>query len=139
VKEKPLNSFVFEHSATFGQILNESQPYILNEYTNIFDYSYKYFYLNVYGKDFSVLNIKPSKISDLTFQEIMFVANLISFYQQLLIFEENERLAREHNLEKPLWIFFRTTVTRKQEQSDVIQIVKFIKKAVEDNLGYRNR
>ena len=135
------NGFTFEYSATFGQILSETQPEILNEYAKsiIFDYSYKYFYLDGYGKDFSVLNVKPGKIPDSTFQEIMFVANLLSFYQQLLVFEENEHLAKEYNLEKPLWIFVGTTVTGKQEQSDVIQIVKFIKKAVEDEAWLQER
>ncbi|MGC9101384.1 MAG: hypothetical protein ACP5HC_09100 [Caldisericum sp.] len=70
----------------------------------------------------------------------MFSANLfLSFYQQLLVYEENKPLAKEHNLEKPLWIFVGTTVTGKQEQSNVIQIVKFIKKAVEDENWLKER
>lgn len=128
------NGFVFEYSATFGQILSESQPEILKEYAKsiIFDYSYKYFYLDGYGKDFSVLNIKQGKISERNFQETMFVANLLSFYEQLLVYEENKSLAKEHNIEKPLWIFVGTTVTGKEEESDVIQIVEFIKRVISD-------
>ncbi|MGC8767444.1 MAG: DEAD/DEAH box helicase family protein [Brevinematia bacterium] len=126
--------FAFEYSATFGQILNEKDLNTLKEYARsiIFDYSYKYFYLDGYGKDFSVLNVKPGKISDSVFQETIFSANLLSFYQQIITFEENKHLAKEHNIEKPLWIFVGTTVTGKQEQSDVIQIVKFIKRAIEE-------
>ncbi|RLE46330.1 MAG: restriction endonuclease subunit R, partial [Candidatus Methanomethylicota archaeon] len=47
------NGFVFEYSATFGQILSERNKEILEEYAKsiIFDYSYKYFYLDGYGKD----------------------------------------------------------------------------------------
>jgi superfamily II DNA or RNA helicase len=128
------NGFVFEYSATFGQILSERQPEILKEYAKsiVFDYSYKYFYLDGYGKDFSVLNVKPTKISDQEFQELMFVANLLSFYEQILVYEENIHLAKEYNLEKPLWIFVGTTVTGKEEESDVIQIVEFIKRVIED-------
>ncbi len=125
------NGFVFEYSATFGQILSESQPEILEEYAKaiVFDYSYRYFYLDGYGKDFSVLNAKQLKASEQEFQETMFVANLLSFYEQLLAYEENMHLAKECNLEKPLWIFVGTTVTGK-EQPDILQIVEFINRVI---------
>ncbi|HQE25191.1 MAG TPA: DEAD/DEAH box helicase family protein, partial [Candidatus Atribacteria bacterium] len=128
------NGFVFEYSATFGQILSENQPDTLKEYARsiVFDYSYKYFYLDGYGKDFSVLNVKQARISEQEFQEGMFVANLLSFYEQVLAYEENKELAKEHNLEKPLWIFVGTTVTGRKEESDVIQIVEFIKRVIHD-------
>ncbi len=129
------NGFVFEYSATFGQILSEREPEILKEYAKsiIFDYSYKYFYLDGYGKDFLVLNVRriPSTNSQ-EFQKVMFVANLLSFYEQLLFYEENKNLAKEYNIEKPLWIFVGTTVTGKKEESDVIQIVEFIKEVIQD-------
>jgi len=128
------NGFVFEYSATFGQILSEKNKETLKEYAKsiIFDYSYKYFYLDGYGKDFSVLNVKQAKINEQKFQETMFIANMLSFYEQLLNFEENKNLAKEHNLEKPLWIFVGTTVTGKEEESDVIQIVEFIRRVIQD-------
>ncbi|MDI6821681.1 MAG: hypothetical protein QMD66_02220 [Actinomycetota bacterium] len=121
-------------SATFGQILSERNTEILEEYAKsiIFDYSYKYFYLDGYGKDFSVLNVKQTKISERNFQETMFVTSLLSFYEQLLVYEENKHLAKGHNLEKPLWIFVGTTVTGKEEESDVIQIVEFIRRVMQD-------
>lgn len=127
------NGFVFEYSATFGQILSEKNKEILEEYAKaiVFDYSYKYFYLDGYGKDFSVLNVKQAKISEQEFQETMFIANLLSFYEQLLVYEENTHLAKEYNLEKPLWIFVGTTVTGKEEP-DVVQIVEFINKVIMD-------
>ncbi|MEW5691971.1 MAG: DEAD/DEAH box helicase family protein [Candidatus Hydrogenedentota bacterium] len=128
------DGFVFEYSATFGQILSERNKETLEEYAKsiVFDYSYKYFYLDGYGKDFSVLNVKQAKISERNFQETMFVANLLSFYEQLLVYEENQHLAKDHNLEKPLWIFVGTTVTGKEEGSDVIQIVEFIRSVMQD-------
>ncbi len=128
------NGFVFEYSATFGQILSERNKETLEEYAKsiLFDYSYKYFYLDGYGKDFSVLNVKQARISEQEFSEIMFVANLLSFYEQTLTFEENKKKALEHNLEKPLWIFVGTTVTGKEEESDVIQIVGFIKRVIQN-------
>lgn len=135
------NGFVFEYSATFGQILSENQPEILKEYSKsiIFDYSYKYFYFDGYGKDFSVLNIKQTGFSDETFQETMFIANLLSFYEQLLVYEERYNLAKEYNIEKPLWIFVGATVTGKEEESDVIQIVEFIKKVISEEEWLKER
>ena len=156
------NGFTFEYSATFGQILNTKNKRILEEYAKaiIFDYSYKYFYLDGYGKDFSVLNVKESKVSTEKFQEVMFVANLLSFYEQSLIFDEYKNLAKEYNLEKPLWIFVGTTVVKgkgntergKELVSDVLQIVDFlirvsrdkdwieglIKKILEGETGLKN-
>jgi len=135
------NGFVFEYSATFGQILSESNKETLKEYAKsiVFDYSYKYFYLDGYGKDFSVLNVKQARISERDFQETMFIANLLSFYEQLLVYEDNKHLAREHNLEKPLWIFVGTTVTGKEEESDVIQIVEFIRRVMQDATWVRKK
>ena len=51
---------MFEYSATFGQILSERNKETLEEYSKsiVFDYSYKYFYLDGYGKDFFVINAK---------------------------------------------------------------------------------
>ncbi|MEO0232204.1 MAG: DEAD/DEAH box helicase family protein [candidate division WOR-3 bacterium] len=130
------DGFVFEYSATFGQILNERQRETLEIYAKsiVFDYSYKYFYLDGYGKDFSVINIRQNltEIKEEDFQEMMFVANLLSFYEQLLAYEENKHLAKELNIEKPLWIFVGTTVTGREEESDVIQIVDFIKRVLSD-------
>lgn len=130
------NGFVFEYSATFGQILSVSKKNMetLKRYAKsiVFDYSYKYFYLDGYGKDFLVLNAKESKLNDQEFQETMFVANMLSFYEQLLVYEENKDLAKEYNIEKPLWIFVGTTVTGEKGESDVIQIVKFIRRAIQD-------
>lgn len=135
------DGFVFEYSATFGQILSESNKETLEEYARsiVFDYSYKYFYLDGYGKDFSVLNIKQAKISERDFQETMFVANLLAFYEQLLVYEENKHLAAEHNLEKPLWIFVGTTVTGKEEESDIVQIVEFVNRLMKDEGWVRKR
>jgi len=154
------SGFVLEYSATFGQILSvpkqsrkrtkergkrKHEEETLEEYAKsiVFDYSYKHFYLDGYGKDFSVLNVKQAKISEQEFQESMFVANMLSFYEQILTFEENRNLAKEHNLEKPLWIFVGTTVVGKKNKqkkskgeeetiSDVIQIVEFIKRVIQD-------
>jgi superfamily II DNA or RNA helicase len=120
--------FAFEYSATFGQILDNED--ILKEYAKaiIFDYSYKHFYLDGYGKDFWVLNIKNSKIDDFT--EIAFCANLLDFYQQLLVYEEKRGIAKEHNIEKPLWIFVGSTVSGKNIDSDIVKVLDLIRNSL---------
>jgi hypothetical protein len=129
------NGFAFEYSATFGQILDRNNKETLKEYAKaiIFDYSYKYFYLDGYGKDFWVFNVKEKKIPDQEFQETIFVANLLDFYEQLLLYQSKPELCKKYNIEKPLWIFVGTTVTGKNVQSDILQIVKFLKKTLDTN------
>jgi hypothetical protein len=120
--------FAFEYSATFGQILDKED--ILKEYAKaiIFDYSYKHFYLDGYGKDFWVLNIKNSKIDDFT--EMAFCANLLDFYQQLLVYEEKRGITKEHNIEKPLWIFVGSTVSGKNIDSDIVKVLDLIRNSL---------
>jgi len=147
--------FVFEYSATFGQILSENKKSknekgengkaektidkdILKEYSKaiLFNYSYKYFYLDGYGKDFWVLNLqtRQDKDKDAEFQETVFVANLLDFYEQMVLYKQKYSLAKQHQIEKPLWIFVGATVTGKEEESDVLQIVEFIRKTLSDGV-----
>jgi superfamily II DNA or RNA helicase len=126
------NGFTFEYSATFGQILNENQKETLKEYAKaiLFDYSYRYFYLDGYGKDFTVLNAREGDVGEQRFQETMFAANLLAYYHQLLIYDQHQSQAREHNLERPLWIFVGTTVNA--EESDVMQIIGLFRRVLDD-------
>lgn len=105
--------FTFEYSATFGQILDEKDWNTMQKYGKsiVFDYSYKYFYNDQYGKDFKVMNVsKVSSLSSNDFSRVMFTANLLSYYEQLVSYDNSQELAISHNLEKPLWIFVGATV-----------------------------
>ena len=126
------SGFTFEYSATFGQILGNEE--ILEEYSKsiIFNYSYKYFYFDSYGKDFYVFNVRSTGLSEEDYRNKVLVANLLSYYEQLRLFEENKQLAREYNLEKPLWIFVGTSVSGKGLNSDVLNIVKFLQKVINE-------
>lgn len=134
------NGFVFEYSATFGQILSENNPEILKEYAKsiIYNYSYKYFYFDGYGKDFSILNVQSNNISDDKFFEYMFVANLLSFYEQLLIYEENKNLLHRYNIEKPLWILVGSTVSGKKIESDIVKIASLFNKIFNDENWFKD-
>lgn len=113
--------FTFEYSATFGQIVNgasrDKRPALLEEYSKaiLFDYSYPHFYHDGYGKDYWITNLKDE--TD-TFNDWVLLGNLLSFYEQLLVYEEQQESFRPYNLEKPLWVFVGHTVTGGKSQED---------------------
>jgi len=126
--------FTFEYSATFEQAVQSSgNADFENSYakTIIFDYSYRWFYEDGFGKDYQILNI-PQTYADV--QTKYLTACLLKFYQQLRIYEEKKKEFSLFNLEKPLWVFVGSTVTKakggsldeKVVAADVAQIVEFI-------------
>jgi len=125
------NGFLFEYSATFGQVINENNTDLLNEYAKaiIFDYSYKYFYTDGYGKDFFVYEVETNQQE--TMGETILVANLISFYEQMVLYEEYEEKLKPYLIEKPLWAFVGSKVTGAGLDSDVLKVVLFLKKIYE--------
>ncbi|MGO2357212.1 DEAD/DEAH box helicase family protein [Mesonia sp.] len=127
--------FAFEYSATFGQAISaaagKSKKELEQEYSKsiIFDYSYKFFYNDGYGKEYKILNLNDD--SNAVFVRKYLTANLLSFYQQTLIYSENKKLSEAFLLEKPLWVFVGGSVNavRKvggKETSDVLQIITFL-------------
>ncbi|MBC7128321.1 MAG: DEAD/DEAH box helicase family protein [Thermoplasmatales archaeon] len=117
--------FTFEYSATFGQAISSPAEAAFREYSQaiLYDYSYKYFYGDGYGKDFRILNVSTKKFAD-TDVIIIQLANLMSFYEQLLLYEKLQKAITEYNIEKPLWIFVGSKVN--EATSDVLQVVKFL-------------
>lgn len=129
------NGFSFEYSATFGQAVaaatGEKRANLLHEYAKctLFDYSYKYFYEDGYGKDYSILNLND--IWNQHTIDLYLTACLLNFYQQLKIFGDNPTSLEKFNLEKPLLIFVGSKVTAVRTEhghqvSDVIQILQFL-------------
>jgi len=72
--------FTFEYSATFGQALakgsNKEKSELIEGYGKsiLFDYSYRYFYGDGYGKDFRLLNLKDSGGE---YQDLLLLGNLL--------------------------------------------------------------
>ncbi len=126
------NGFIFEYSATFGQIIGERSD-LLEEYAKaiIFDYSYKYFYTDGYGKDFYVYNIKESTYTK-TQRNLLLTGGLLSFYEQMSIFEKYKEEVREYNIEKPLWVFVGSKVTGEGINSDVVNVINFLSDVIRD-------
>ena len=124
--------FTFEYSATFKQALVAAgDDELVAEYGKAiaFDYSYNHFYGDGYGKDFHIVNLRREITKDQT--DMLLLANLLSFYEQQLIFDEHGEALRPYNLEKPLWVFVGSSVNATykkngQKHSDVLTVVRFL-------------
>ncbi len=134
--------FTFEYSATFGQALSAARNDPLTaEYGKaiVFDYSYRYFYGDGYGKEFRILNLKEGNREKQT--EMLLLGNLLSFYEQQRIFQEQIEHLRPYNLEKPLWVFVGSTVNavyseNKEKRSDVLTVARFLHHVLENKRGW---
>ncbi|MEM1874910.1 MAG: DEAD/DEAH box helicase family protein [Candidatus Hadarchaeales archaeon] len=132
------NGFTFEYSATFGQALSAlGDDELTKEYGKCiaFDYSYKYFYNDGFGKDFRILNLR-NEVDDEK-RDILLLGNLLSFYEQMRLYQEEKDTLRPYNLEKPLWVFVGHTVKGKSSDdqatsSDVFAVVRFLHRVLSD-------
>lgn len=86
----------------------------------LFDYSYKHFYHDGYGKESLILNIKKQGFDE--HLPVYFVAGLLSFYQQLYLFEQHKSTLAEWNIEKPLMVFVGNKVA--DDNSDILTVVR---------------
>ena len=109
--------FAFEYSATFREAVNaagSAQNQQAYAKAVLFDYSYKYFYEDGYGKDYKIFNI-PQSQGDVEF--LYLTGCLLSFYQQLALYDERRAQYAEYNLEKPLWVFVGSSVSGSKKQT----------------------
>lgn len=129
--------FSFEYSATFGQAMKASgNKDLAHEYAKciLFDYSYKYFYGDGYGKEYRILNLEDD--SNEEHRRRYLTACLLAFYQQQKLFLEKRDELRRFLIEKPLWIFVGGSVTktpRKKDVSDVVDILLFLSRFVRNH------
>ena len=135
--------FTFEYSATFGQALAAvKSDSLFQEYGKaiLFDYSYRYFYNDGYGKDFYILNLKEETTEEKT--NILLLGNLLSFYEQQKIFKEQAEALKQYRLEKPLWMFVGSSVVYRensQNRSDVLTVVRFLQQMLENQKNWAIR
>jgi hypothetical protein len=124
--------FTFEYSATFAQAMTAARDdEMTKEYGKaiLFDYGYKYFYADGFGKDFELLNLRYAITPEQT--RTLLLANLLSFYEQKRAFQtKSDEMVRYH-LADPLWVFVGSTVNKSKEntqakESDVLTVVKFL-------------
>lgn len=132
------HGFSFEYSATFGQAMKASSNKALEqEYAKciLFDYSYKYFYRDGFGKDYRILNLADDTDEDK--RRLYLTACLLAFYQQQRLYRDKPAEFRPFLLENPLWVFVGGSVNavrseNKKKVSDVVDILLFLAEFVKD-------
>lgn len=102
------------------------QTAVLETYAKsvLFDYSYKFFYADGYGKDSLILNLNNEGDYFAQHEKLYFTACLLSFYQQLYLFETHDATLQEWQIEKPLMVFVGNTVS--SEESDILKLIGFL-------------
>ena len=131
-KELSRGGFTFEYSATFNQVTSKKENLdLLNAYGKclLFDYPYRQFHRDGYGKDYAILNL-PGGVQDDN-SRMYLLGCLLTFYQQCRIWRDNGALWHAFNPAKPLWVFLGKTVTGSSKadqatRSDVIHILNFL-------------
>jgi len=127
----PGTGFTFEYSATFGQALAAAKNAdLVEEYGKAigFDYSYRYFYSDGYGKNFRILNVRHDEETQ---TETLLLGNLLSFYEQRRYFTQNTDAVRAYGLDSPLWAFVGSRVNavyteNHRSRSDVLNVIRFL-------------
>lgn len=116
--------FSFEYSATFGQALGRD-PVLSGRYAKWigFDYAYRRFHADGYGKDYRILNLPDD---DPTTRDVYLRGALLSFLQQRRYYDEQSSALAPYRLAPPLWVFVGSSVTGKlgtTGQTDVVAIL----------------
>lgn len=136
-----MSKYELEKELMKYELADAQRQAIINCYDNnfeeysksiIFDYSYKYFHADGYGKDYNILNLKSDSIDG--YSEVYLLANLLTFYEQKKYFIDNREFLEEYNLENPLLMFVGHTVSAsnslttddKKSISDLGFILRFI-------------
>lgn len=118
------DGFSFEYSATFGQaVAGEQASQMKEEYAKsiLFDYSYRYFYEDGYGKESFILNLPDDGDEDQLFCYLC--ANLLAYYQQHYLYAKSPQAMAHFLIAKPLCIFVGNKVNA--EAADVPRVISF--------------
>ena len=140
------SGFSFEYSATFGQAIKAAtgakQKALTQTYAKciLFDYSYRFFYNDGYGKDFNILNLAEEHEDET--RPLYLTACLLSFYQQCRRFADGSAALVPYLLESPLMVFVGGSVTgqrQTQEDTDLVLIIKFLASFIADRPASERR
>lgn len=126
--------FSFEYSATFGQAIaaqtGTNRTALLEEYgkATLFDYSYRYFYNDGYGKDYRIMNMASVENEELL--NMYLTAYLLCLYEQTLAFDGDTSIKNKFFIARPLGIFVGSSVNAVRSEggrkvSDVVKILLF--------------
>ncbi|EED32247.1 dead/deah box helicase domain protein [gamma proteobacterium NOR5-3] len=126
------HGFSFEYSATFAQSCSKHEN-LRQTYSRaiLFDYSYRHFYADGYGKQSQILNLAQNQNPNDEFAYL--IASLLSYYQQLRFYDDTESELHRFNLQRPLWVFVSSKVTATLstgEASDTVKVLQFVDKVL---------
>ncbi len=100
----------------------------------LFDYSYRYFYKDGYGKEVNILNMKD--YSDYEDRDLYLTACLLAFFQQQYLYQKNGAKLERFNIEHPLWVFVGNRVN--DDNSDIFVVVEFLANFLDQQYKDRN-
>lgn len=138
--------FSFEYSATFGQAISAKsnatqRKEMFNQYgkATLFDYSYRYFYADGYGKDYRIMNMDDWNNDELL--NMYLTAYLMCLYEQIKIYGSDAKIHNTFLVEKPLGIFVGSSVNaisteNKRKVSDVAQVLLFLQDFIKERKTY---
>ena len=129
--------FTFEYSATFKEaVVAAKDAEVEASYARniLFDYGYRYFYEDGFGKDYRIFNLPTKRTQH---QRNYLTAALLTFYQQQRLYVDNKTGFQEWNLSAPLWVFVGASVIKddgkaetptnyKERASDVAKVLEFL-------------
>lgn len=135
--------FVFEYSATFQQAFagdDVTAQSLRDEYgaAILFDYSYRWFLHDGFGKDFTVLN---SRGTDEEIGTWSLLAGLFVFAAQVHAYQNNSATLSAYNIAHPLALMVGSNVAGSSKQdeetkSDVLRTLRFFHKFLRNDEGW---
>ena len=133
--------FTFEYSATFEQALNgraNDLADLRDQYGQAiaFDYSYKFFYADGHGKDFSILNLKQEREEEDAVHTLL-LASLVAFGEQLRAFSEGGAALKPYDIARPLCLCIGSQVQgsgkagiENARKSDVLTVLRLFQRVL---------
>lgn len=132
--------FTFEYSATLKEVARpglaaltreaedgQGAGAMAREYARSIavDYAFRRFHHDGYGKHFRVLSLATGAGGDrASAMDAYLTGCLLAFYEQMMVFEEDGALVREHRVERPLAVFAGLRVAG--EGSEVLQSISLL-------------
>ncbi len=126
------DGMIWEYSATFGQVVSKNR-FLQKEYAKaiLFDYSYYHFYHDGYGKAFTAINLRRTRQQQ-DFHQPLLAAASWQFYRQMEMFTGHAEERRSYLIGKPLWTFVGSRVSGAKLDSDVLKVIRFLKRLLSD-------
>ena len=111
----------FEYSATFAQVTDNDDG-LFNDYARqtLFEYAYRRFHGDGFGKDYHVVNVKQEPE---LYGDTLLLGGLLTFYEKQRVFDEMPEAADLFNEAPPLMVFVSSRVTGGSELVDVLEFL----------------